>query len=102
MPRIIASRIVKQHISDTHKYGEDYIETARLLGVKRTMAWGIVRRRQLLNQGGTNRPHGGARTQNMDQEMTDNMVATVEYTHGQTNARIIVELPKNAYLYSVE
>ena len=63
-----------------HRYmyvnGEDYVETAKLLGIKRTTAWGIVRRYQLYGQ--VNRPRGGARYRKVDQEMIDQMIATVE------------------------
>ena len=75
MPRNRISTEDKQRIIDAYAAGEDYVEAARLLGVKRTTAWGIVRRHQLHGQ--VNRPRGGARHQKVDQEMTDNMVVPI-------------------------
>ena len=40
----------KQRIADDHNNSEDYVETARLLGIKRTAAWATIRR--VLEDGG--------------------------------------------------
>ena len=59
MPRDRVSAEDKQCIIDAYVNGEDYVETAKLLSVKRTTTWGIVRRYQLHGQ--VNQPRGGAR-----------------------------------------
>ena len=95
MPRDRVSAEDKQRIIDAYANGEDYVETARLLGVKRTTAWGIVRRYQLHGQ--VNRPRGGARNRKVDQEMIDQMIATVEehpeFTLSQINNNLQETLP---------
>ena len=95
MPRNRISNEDKQRIIDAHTNSEDYTETARLLGVNRITAWGIVRRNQLY--GHTNRPRGGPRNRKVDQEMIDHMVATIEdhseYTLGQINTELRAALP---------
>ena len=98
MPRNRISDEDKRRIIESHTNGDDYVETARLLGVKRTTAWGIVRRNQQQVQANqANRPRGGARNRKVDQEMTNNMVATIEqhpeYTLAQINAQLHAELP---------
>ena len=95
MPRDRVSAEDKQRIIDAYVNGEDYVETAKLLGIKRTTVWGIVHRYQLYGQ--VNRPRGGARNRKVDQEMIDQMIATVEehpeFTLSQINTDLQETLP---------
>ena len=95
MPRNRIAAEDRQRIIDAYANGQDYVETTRLLGIKRTTAWAIVRRNQL--HGNAPRHRGGARNRKVDQQMIDNMVATVEqhseYTLGQINTELRVALP---------
>ena len=58
MPRAVAEAD-ERRILAAFESNEDYVEVARVLGVKRTTAWIIVRRLQ--TDGQVLRPRGGAR-----------------------------------------
>ena len=100
MPRNRISTADKQHIIEAHANGEDYVETARLLGVKRTTAWGIVRRHQLRGQ--VDRPRGGPWNVKVDQEMIDNMIASIEghpeFTLARINENLRAALPDKPHI----
>lgn len=95
MPRNRISTEDKQRLIDAYANGDDYVETARLLGVNRTTAWGIVRRHQIY--GIVNRPRGGSRHRKVDEDRVNNLIRTVEehpeFTLGQLNAGLRVDLP---------
>ena len=55
---------------------EDYIDVARILGVKRTTAYGIIRRHQ--EDGAIVRPRGGARVVKVDDEIKNCLIEIVE------------------------
>ena len=58
----------KNRIIAAHVRGEDYVEVARILGVKRGTAYAIVARNQA-NGGVLPHPRGGARNVRLDAEM---------------------------------
>lgn len=97
MPYQQISKVDKQRIVDAHNNDEDYVETARLLGIKRTTAWAIIRR--FLQTGLVVRPRGGFRqeTNKVDDEMRNALVAIVEehsaFTLSQIKNELQVRLP---------
>ena len=80
---------------------EDYIEVARILGVKRTTAYGIVRRFQ--EHGAIVRPRGGARVAKVDNEMRNCMLQIVEenaaFTLNQIKERLQMRLPNKPHIH---
>ena len=70
MPRNWIAAEDRQLIIDAYANEQDYVETARLLGIKRTTAWEIICRNQL--HGNAPRHRGGARNRKVDQQMIDN------------------------------
>ena len=78
----------KNRIIAAHARGEDYVEVARILGVKRGTAYSIVARNQA-NGGVPPRPRGGARNVRLDAEMQLKIVDIVErhpeFTLAQVN-----------------
>lgn len=96
MPRQRISEDIKKRIFKAFEDHEDYVEVARLLGVKRKSAWGIVNR-ALLRNGEVVVPRGGARYRKMDDDMTEavcDIVATFPaYTLAQINQELRLRLP---------
>lgn len=98
MPYQRISEVDKQRIVDAHNNDEDYVETARLLGVKRTTAWAIIRR--FLESGLVVRPRGGFRQEanKVDEEMKNTLVEIVEehaaFTLSQVKNELQVRLPE--------
>ena len=92
------SEVNKQRIVDAHNNNEDYVETARLLGAKRTTAWAIIRR--VLENGFVVRPRGGFRqgASKVDEEMKNTIVTIVEehaaFTLLQVKNELQVRLPE--------
>ena len=95
MVRNRVSAEVKQCIIDAHNNGDDYQETARLLGVKRGTAYSIVSRH--IRLGVVQRPRGGGRRPKLDQEMkaaaVDIVEESPEFTLEQINAELRTRLP---------
>lgn len=100
MPRRRISETDKERIINAFNNGEDYVQTAALLGIGRTTAWGIVRRFQ--QTGLVVRPRGGARNLKVDEEMISEMMRTVEeraeYTLVQINAALRATLPHKPHI----
>ena len=92
MPYDRVKRSAKQAIIDAYENEEDYIEVARLLQVKRTTAYGIIRRWR--ETGAVDRPRGGSRQQRkkIDQEMRAAAVQIVEEHAAFTLTQILEEL----------
>ena len=82
----------KQAIIDAFERQEDYVEAVRLLWVKRTTAYGIVRRWK--ENGVVERPRGGLRQQRVkvDDEMRNAAVNIVEQHSAYTLKQILEEL----------
>jgi len=76
MPYNRISEETKRQIVAAYNNEEDYIDVARILGVKRTTAYGIIRRHQ--EHGAVVRPRGGARVIKVDDEMKNCVVEIVE------------------------
>lgn len=81
---------VKRRIIMAHEAGDDYIEAARVLGVKRGTAYSIVHRYIL--EGVIERPRGGRRHQKMDEDMANTVVEIVESQPEFTLAQIKADL----------
>ena len=64
MPRQKISLEIKTRIVDAHNNGEDYEDVARLLGVKQSTAYSIIRRHQQTGQ--VEQPRGGAHNRKVD------------------------------------
>ena len=79
-----------------HARGEDYIEVARILGVKRGMAYSIVAQNQA-NGGIPPRSRGGARNIRLDAKTQLKIVDIVErhpeFTLAQVNYQLQTDLP---------
>ena len=58
----------KRRIYDSYLRGDDYLETALLLGIKRTTAYNIVKRANE-NDGQVAKPRGGRRRNKVSDEM---------------------------------
>ena len=86
----------KNRIIAAHARGEDYVEVARILGVKRGTAYSIIARNQA-NDGVPPRPRGGARNVRLDAEMQLKIVDRVErhpeFTLAQVNYQLQTHLP---------
>ena len=67
----------KRRIYESYVRGEDYIDAARLLNVKRTTAYNIVKRAEQ-NHGEIKRPRGGHRHAKVTDAMRDVVRAVVE------------------------
>lgn len=95
MPRAKISIQDKERIIAAHENGDDYMETARVLGIVRGTAWSIIRRHQ--HNGVVALPRGGPRNRKVDDEMRNACVAIVdnhpEYTLVQIKRELEVELP---------
>lgn len=81
----------KQRLYDAHRRGEDYVELARLLGIKRTTAWSIINRAER-NDGVVALPRGGARRAKVTEELADTAVGIVERNPEYTLDQIITEI----------
>ena len=77
----------------THENGQDYYDTARVLGIARTTAWGIIRRYQLHGQ--VVRPRGGAWRRKVDQEMINELTVLVEAHPEYTLTQLKREMHEN-------
>ena len=90
MPRERISDETKRRIIEAHENQGDYMEVARVLGVKRGTAWSIVSR--FLANGVVARPRGGHRITKIDAEMIETCIQIVEdhaeYTLSQINAEL--------------
>lgn len=75
MPRVPAAD--RQRIVDTYNAGEDFIEAARILGVKRTTAYSIIYRYQRDGAAAAEQPSGG-RPSKLDNESRDLLLMIVE------------------------
>ena len=62
------SQADKERLYQLYQNGDDYLHLARLLGVKRTTAYHIVRR-AVENDGVVAKPRGGKRVQKVTDEM---------------------------------
>ena len=95
MPRARISAEDKRRIIDAHNNGEDYEETARVLGIARGTAWSIISRHQ--RTGVIARPRGGRRNVKVDQEMSQQRVQIVEerpeFTLNQIKRDLELALP---------
>ena len=69
MPRARITLQDKQRIIEAHENGEDYVEVARVLGIKRGTAWSIIRRHQV--NGVAVLPRGGAHNSKVDNAMKE-------------------------------
>ncbi len=87
MPYGRISEETKWQIVAAFNREEDYIEVARILGVKRTTAYGIVRRHQ--ENGAIVRPRGGARLVKVDEDMKNCLVEIVEENAAFTLQQVI-------------
>ena len=69
----------KQRLGDAHGLGEDYVQLARQMGIKRTTAYAIIRHAQE-NGGEVARPPRSARLQRMlvTPELTAAAIGIVE------------------------
>ena len=76
MPRERISDETKRRIIEAHENQGDYMEVARVLGVKRGTAWSIVSR--FLANGVVVRPRGGRRITKIDAEMIETYIQIVE------------------------
>lgn len=93
----------KQRLVDAHGRGDDYVDLARQLGIKRTTAYAIIRRAQD-NNGAVARPRGGARVQR--QLVTEALIAAAiavveqhpDFTLDQINTELRAVLPQHAHI----
>lgn len=92
MPYQRVTTSVKRAIVDAFDRGDDYVEAARLLGVKRTTAYGIVRRWK--ENGVVEQQRGGLRQQRIkvDEEMLNEVIRIVEEHSAFTLKQILEEL----------
>ena len=88
----------KQRLIVAHEAGENYYEIARILNIKRSTAWGIIRRHQIT--GVVELPREGARpaVQKLDEKLLrQTLVDVVErhptFTSLQINTELRVRLP---------
>ena len=83
MPRERISDETKRRIIEAHENQGDYMEVARVLGVKRGTAWPIVSR--FLANGVVARPRGGRRITKTDADMIETcifrLLKTMPNTH---------------------
>ena len=96
----------KERLYAAHQRGEDYIELAKQLGIKRSTAWAIVDRAQ--KRGGQVAiPRGGLRPtcQIVDDDLIRAAVAVVEehpeYTLNQIIEEICTQLPNHRRLWRI-
>ena len=86
----------KRRIYDSYLRGDDYLETALLLGIKRTTAYNIVKRANE-NDGQVAIPRGGRRRNKVSDEMRREVLDIVElhpdFTTQRINAELRVRLP---------
>ena len=91
----------KHHLVDAHGRGEDYVQLARQMGIKRTTTYAIIRRAQE-NGGEVARPRGGARSQRMfvTPELTAAAIVEEhpECTLYQINSELLLLLPNHAHI----
>ena len=87
----------KRRIYDSYLRGDDYLETALLLGIKRTTAYNIVKRANE-NDGQVAKPRGGRRRNKVSDEMRREVLDIVElhpyFTIQRINAELRVRLPR--------
>lgn len=96
MPRARITVADKRRLVDAHERGDDYVDLARQLGIRRGTAWAIVRRADQ-RDGIVALPRGGRRRAVVDEEIRAALVAIVEehptYTLLQLNAELRLRLP---------
>lgn len=91
MPYQRISTSDKKRLYDAHKRGEDYVELARQLGIKRTTAWAIINRAEL-NGGEVALRRGGARRTKVTEDLIHAVVGIVELHPEYTLDQIIGEI----------
>jgi len=96
MQRRRISKEDKYRLAEAHANGEDYVEVARTLGIKRGTAWSIIRRHQ--DQDPIKfEDRGGARNVKLDEEIGRAAAAVVEehpeFTLNQINSEVRLLLP---------
>ncbi len=93
----------KQRLFDAHNRGDDYVDLAQQMGIKRTTAYAIIRRAQQ-NDGKVALQCGGARMQRqlVTPELGNAAVEIVEqhpeYTLQQINRELRLALPHHAHI----
>ena len=98
MPYNKISRQDKERLYQAHLRGDDYVELANQLGIKRQTAWGIVRR-AVENNGEVEGARGGVRQQRkkVTERLINEAVLIIEehpeFTLLQINAELRVRLP---------
>lgn len=96
MPRARISEQDKRRLVEAHANGDDYVEVAKTLGIKRGTAWSIVRRHQDQHPMEF-KQRGGARNTKVDEEIASAAVAIVddhpEFTLAQINSELRLALP---------
>lgn len=94
MPRNHISKDLKERLVEAYNRGEDYVELARQLGIKRTSAYTIIRRSQ---ESPPRNGWGGYRGRKLDEEMIQAAIIIIEdfpaYTLDQILAEIRQRLP---------
>ena len=91
MPYAKISSVDKERLFDAYRNGEDYVQLARQLNIKRTTAYAIVRR-GVENDGRIAKERGGFRGRKMDAEMLEVAVAIVEENNAFTLQQINEEM----------
>ena len=79
----------KQRLFEAYQQGEDYIQLAKLLNIKRTTAYHIIKRAET-NGGAVAKPRGGVRHSKMTREMKNTIRDIVE-RHPDFTIRMINE-----------
>lgn len=90
MPYSRISRDDKERLIATYENGNDYQELARVMNVRRTTAYSIIRR--YVVSGEVERPRGGFRWRKMSEEMVDMACSIVEENNALTLVQINEEL----------
>ena len=89
----------KDRLIAAHERGEDYVELARQLGIKRSTAYSIMRRSTEPPRQNT---WGGRRRKKIDDEMTATLLEIVEehpaYTVDQINHELRLRLPDKPHI----
>ena len=91
----------KARIFETYTPGEDYLQLARQINVKRTTAYHIIRR-ALANEGVVAFPRGGVPSVRVNENMVNSAIDIVsehpEYTVMMINQELRLRLPNAAHV----